>query len=214
MKFCPCFLQFRLESGFRKSRFPFSGPLFAKNFRERTSIFAYFLGAYVFAIGFWASSSVFSCWVCFRNFVPGVRFCMNSLSCERQGVLVLFARFFGDSGCCGFRSGSPSSPLPPSSSPFLLLGSAWVCFFSSPPPLPAGLARPPQAGPALHSVMSCVLFLFFFSLPGPAPLSLPRLSLSLSLSLSLFSLPLSLSLACMRVHSEILPVLLGVHDRL
>ena len=132
------------------------------------------------------------------SLVPGARFCMDFTYAD-QGVL-FFAVFRDSAGFGGFRFGS-SSPLSPSSSPFLLLGSAWVCFFSF-PPLPAGLPWPPQAGPALHSDMTCLSpSLFFFSLcPGrlPSP-SLASLPLSLSLSLS------SLSLSCMHALIQTYP---------
>ena len=79
--------------------------------------------------------------------------------------------------------------LPPSSSPFLLLGSAWVSLL-----LFCALCRQDlvvYAGRSGEAFVSFAFFLsFLFSLPGPAPLSLALLSLSLS------SFCLSFFLAC------------------
>ena len=83
------------------------------------------------------------------------------------------------------------SRLPPSSSPFLLLGPARVFFPCVRVRLLAG-QRPHEDGAALACM--CVLFVSaLFSLPGPASLSLVVSLSSLSLSLPL---SFSFSLAC------------------
>ena len=78
------------------------------------------------------------------------------------------------------------SRLPPSSSPFLLLGPVRVFFPCLRVRLLAG-QRPHEDGAALTCM--CVLFSALLSLPGPASLSLVlSLFFFLSLSLSLSSL--------------------------
>ena len=111
---------------------------------------------------------------------------------DNQGV---FLRRFRDSGAVVSGSvSSPLDPLSPSSSPFLLLGSAWVSFlFFFAPACRTTVVYAGRSG--LH--MACLSPFLLFSLPGPAPLSL---ALSLSLSLSLF---FSLSLSLFFLHARV-----------
>ena len=132
---------------------------------------------------------VFLVWIClwfsriFSQFRPG--------SVLKNSLDVRFSFFLSRS------SGSASSPLSPSSSPFLLLGSAWVCFFSSPPSAcRTAVAAAGRSGAAIRHDMSFSFSSFLSARagsplpPSPFSLSLSLSSLSLSLSLSLFSLSL------------------------
>ena len=116
-------------------------------------------------------------------FVGSGRAILYAFTCERQGVL-FFAVFSGLWGR-GFRSGSASSPLPPSSSPFLLLGSAWAALLFFCLCCCQDCRSSSKAGPALH--MPCLFLLFLFSSLCPAgpPLPCPFLSFSFFLSFSL-----------------------------
>ena len=142
----------------------------------RSSIFA----TARFVGGFWATSSVFCCG---RVFVGSECAFLYGLTYVSPGVLS--SPFSGFWGCC-FRVRFFFSPLPPSSSPFLLLGSARSLFpfFSACAPSTAT----PGGGKSVLRKLSLAfcLFLSFLSPRAGSPLSLAPVSLSLSLlSLSL-----------------------------
>ena len=123
-----------------------------------------------FSGGFWATSSVFCDGCVFVGF--GCVFCVD---------LFISLPFSGFWGRC-FRVRFFFSPLPPSSSPFLLMGSAWISFlffFAPACRTTVGLRR--QVRLCTWHPLSIALSLFFFSL-----------------SLSLFLLCLS----CLQAHES------------
>ena len=136
----------------------------------------------VFSGGFWASNSAYLYWMCFRCFRVCV-FVWIYLSDSGSSFFLPFSGLWGRCfGVCLF-----FSPLPPSSSPFLLLGPARVFFLCVRVGLLAG-PRPHEDGAALAGMS--VLF-FSSALSARAGLPLPR-PFSFLLSLFLF-------LSCMRL---------------